>query len=372
MHAESDDVPGILAIQNNNIGDLVLATPVLAELRRRFPDARLDVLASAYNAPVLDGNPNVDAVHIYTKRKHLDGQHPPWHAHLRNARLLHRLREAHYDFVLLLSGCATPKHLSMARWLAPRLVVGFHDALLHGERTTGRRGLWLSGIADDHVVPRSLALLSATLGATHAQVPSVSRNPCVVFPDASARERLHAQLREQGLQPDRPLVALQISARRPRQRWGSDRFVDLVRRLHDDLNAQILLLWSPGAADAVTHPGDDDMAAAIAGACRGLPVFPLRTSTLRDLIAGLSLADAVVSPDGGAMHLAAALDRPVVALFGDSDPQRWHPWCGRHLVLRPASRHVRDILPDEAADAVRAVISPESATHEDVPSGAMA
>src|ERR687892_2259827 len=60
----------ILVIRRDNIGDLVCATPLLAALRRRHPQAHIAALVNSYNAGVLTGNPDIDAVHVYTKLKH--------------------------------------------------------------------------------------------------------------------------------------------------------------------------------------------------------------------------------------------------------------------------------------------------------------
>jgi ADP-heptose:LPS heptosyltransferase len=72
-------------------------------------------------------------------------------------------------------------------------------------------------------------------------------------------------------------------------------------------------------------------------------VVPVATADLKILIAALSLADRVICPDGGAMHLAAALAKPVVALFGDSPVDRWRPWGVPHRVLRPESHDLADL-----------------------------
>ena len=60
-------------------------------------------------------------------------------------------------------------------------------------------------------------------------------------------------------------------------------------------------------------------------------------------LAALSLARLVVCPDGGAMHLAAGLGKPVVALFGDSPVERWKPWGVPHRVVRPDSHDLKDL-----------------------------
>lgn len=76
-------------------------------------------------------------------------------------------------------------------------------------------------------------------------------------------------------------------------------------------------------------------------------VLPYPTARLEELIGMLASCDAAICADGGAMHIAAALRKPLVALFGDSPVERWHPWGVPYRVVRAASRDVAD-LPVEA------------------------
>ena len=112
-----------------------------------------------------------------------------------------------------------------------------------------------------------------------------------------------------------------------------------------------MLLWAPGSKDNPRHPGDDEAAQWIVQETKGLAVVPAPTPDLGTLIAALSLADRVVCADGGAMHLAAALGKPVVALFGDSPVERWRPWVVPHRVVRPDSHDLADLPLRAALDA---------------------
>jgi ADP-heptose:LPS heptosyltransferase len=112
-----------------------------------------------------------------------------------------------------------------------------------------------------------------------------------------------------------------------------------------------MLLWAPGARDDPRHPGDDEAAAEVRRIAKADTVFPVATPDLKTLIAALSVARVVVCPDGGAMHLAAGLGKPVVALFGDSPVARWRPWGVEHRVLRPESRNLADLPVEPVAEA---------------------
>ncbi len=167
--------------------------------------------------------------------------------------------------------------------------------------------------------------------------------------DADARERASTALGARV--PERKLIAVHISARKSSQRWPAERFAELMRSLGD--KAQILLLWSPGAADHPQHPGDDAKALAIMDAAGDLQLVAYPTYELKDLAAALSLADYVICSDGGAMHIAAALGKPILCFFGAWDGSRWHPWGVPYRLLQPDSRDVADINPAAALQAFR-------------------
>jgi heptosyltransferase-3 len=309
----------ILVVRRDNIGDLVCTTPLIDALRARWPQASLAALVTTYNAGVLAGNPALDDVYLYEKLKH---RSVSLISHLGDRlRQLWHLRRARFDCVLV--PAPTAQALKLARSLAPgKIVAPSHDAP-----------------ESVHEVERSFEL-GRSLGVSG--VPG----PLKVFADAAAVDALRTRC------GTGPFVAVHISARRAAQRWPQERYEALLRELAR-AGRKTLLLWAPGAPDDPRHPGDDTLARALAQAAAG--VQPVETPDLRTLIAALSLADRVVCPDGGAMHLAAALGKPVVALFGDSPVARWRPWRVPHRVVRPESGVLADLPLEPVLEALRAL-----------------
>ena len=321
--------PRILVIRRDNIGDLVCTTPLFSALREHFPDAWLGALVNSYNAPVLTGNSDLSKVIAYTKLKHVDAGQSAWR--LLGARFsdLWKLRRMKLDTVVLATTTPSARYRSLASWLAPKAVVGY-DATL--ERAMAGR----------HEVERVFAL-AARLGIEQGPIP-----PLKVVPDAVEVERAVASFAPGA----GARVAVHISARRPAQRWPAEGFAELIARLRDAHGARCMLLWAPGPSDHPQHPGDNEKSArirALLGSDARTVFYP--TATLPALIGALAACDCAVLPDGGAMHLAAALGKPVVALFGDSPVERWRPWGVAHRVLRPESRDVRDITVEEIEGA---------------------
>jgi ADP-heptose:LPS heptosyltransferase len=169
-----------------------------------------------------------------------------------------------------------------------------------------------------------------------------------IFPNADEVQRILSRLDAQGATSGRLRIGVHISARKLSNRWSSDRFVRLIRELHKRHGAAFMLFWSPGAANHPQHPGDDAMSAQVVAETQGVPLLPCATHRLEELIAGLSCCDVVVCSDGGALHMAAALNKPILCFFGDSDATRWHPWMVPHVLLQPASLNAGDITVEEA------------------------
>ncbi len=99
------------------------------------------------------------------------------------------------------------------------------------------------------------------------------------------------------------------------------------------------------------HPGDDEKAARVLELAAELPLVAAPTRRLEELIAALAACDAVICCDGGAMHVAAGLGKPIVCLFGQSSAAHWHPWGPPYELLQTPSMDVKDISVDAVARA---------------------
>lgn len=322
-----------LVVRRDNIGDLVLTTPLIRALRQHQPDAWIGALVNSYNAPALSGNADLDAVFAYDKAKHRP-ERSRFAVYRDTLRLLLSLRGLHLDTVILAGPGAQRQAYQLTRWLRPVATLGFvtPDFAPSGVTLPVDYG---NG-ATLHEAEDVFRLL-APLGIQGA-VP-----PASVHADRALVNALRPQA-QAALAGAMPWIAVQISARRIKQRWPVERYAALMQQLHATQGAGFLLFWAPGVAEDARHPGDDARVRDLIDALPGdIPVYAHPTLDLGSLIAGLSLADAVITPDGGAMHLAAALGKPVIALFGDSPVARWRPWCAEHEIVQADSGDVADV-----------------------------
>lgn len=347
------DNPRILIVRRDNIGDLVCTVPMISALRQSFPGAYLAALVNSYNAPVLANNPELNAVFLYNKTKHL-ASGAKWLGNwIARWRLIRNMRQQCFDLVILATPAPTRHWFRLVQLIGARDVVAMKTPGGRMPRCVTVAVPQPRDFSKLHAVEQNMALLKAV----GMDIPPGHQR---VYPDAGLLEQARARLAELKETEGMPLVGLHISARKASQRWPVERFIELVHRLHTERRCRFALFWSPGSEHNPRHPGDDEKAAAIVAATRDLPLLPMPTHTLPELIAGLALLDRIICSDGGAMHLAAALGKPIVCLFGDSDPVIWRPWDVPHRVIQPASRQVDKVTAGDILAALAALAAIES------------
>ena len=312
----------ILIIRRDNIGDLVCTTPMLAALRKAMPDAWIGVLVNQYNVAVMRGNPDVNDVFAYRKAKHRAPGESKLAIWLETAGLLWKLRRKGVDVAIVASpgGDRYAKLVGARRIIADKPGAPFHEVEAVGKL-----------LAPLGIEPE-LGPLQLT------PVPEIVVAMCPKLVELAGRK----------------IWVIHLSAREKSRRWPAEKYIELIERLASPERG-FALFWSPGPADHPAHPGDDEKAALVLAACRDKGAVPVVTERLEELIAALSLCDGLVGADGGAMHLAAALNLKTAALFENSEAKRtrWYPWGARHVLLQPTTFAVADISVDQVEAAVR-------------------
>jgi len=290
---------------------------------------------------VMEGNPDIDAFFSYTKAKHLEPGESTLGIFWSRLVTIWTLRRQRFDWILLPGG-PQKSAIRFAKWIGAKKIL-----IRDQEDSKG---------GPHHVEQCCHQLLRMGL---RFETP-----PARLTPNPGAVAKIQSSLTPDWQAIQGPVIALHLSSRKPSQRWPAPRFAETAHQLHEALGAKFLLLWSPGKADNPLHPGDDEKAQEVLKMTSDLPVHPITTERLEDLIGALSLCEAMICSDGGAMHLAAALGKPMVCLFGDSDPDHWGPWKTPHQTLQKSSREVADI---SARETGTALINLLSGTEQRVP-----
>jgi heptosyltransferase-2 len=277
-------VSRLLVVAPNWIGDALMAQPLLAVLRERRPELRIDVLAPAWVAPVARRMPEVDGV-IAAPFRHGGLQ-------LGERWRLGRSLKGRYDEAIVLPNSWKSALLPFFAGVAKR--TGYVGEARYGLLNDRHRN-------PERLMRRHYARLAGELPEPLPQ-PRLKADPAGI-----ERVRKRFEL------PARYAVLCPGAEYGPAKRWP------FFAELADRLGMPAVLLGSANDAAA---------AAGIAG------INLVGKTSLDEAMDAIAGADLVVSNDSGLMHVAAALGRPLVALYGSSSPEMTPPQAGKVLWLK--------------------------------------
>jgi heptosyltransferase-3 len=311
-------VESVLLIRLRSIGDTILMTPCLGAIKSWRPDIRITVVSEPLAAPLLKDHPLVDQLVIAGKGT------------ASRIALVRGLRYSRFDAAFNLHGGSTGTILA---------------ALSGATTTVGYRGYRYSGLlkmrapAPDrllaretiHSVEQQLALIS------WAGVPWPAEVNLSLPLSADALASVEGRLKAAGIDRAQPgsngYAVLSPCASAESKRWPAAYFAqvaDHLKRRHQLTSV------------VIAGPGEEAIAGQITGLADNCAV-DITGIDLKELVALLARSSVFIGNDSGPMHMAAAFDRPIVAMFGTSNPSVWSPWTqAPHRVLT-APAATRDI-----------------------------
>ncbi len=313
---------GIVVVQTAFLGDVVLTTPLLRELRRTHPGARISLVASPVGAEALAGQPFLDEIEVLDKKGR--GRGP-----IALLALAARLRGA--DAAVAAQRSARTGILVRASGARRR--VGFEGAAGAFGYTDA-----VPWVAERHAAVRYLEL-ARPIGGKPEEADARPRLEVRAAEGARVEERL----RENGIGPGARLLAVAPGSIWGTKRWIPSGFASVLRGAEERGLAPVL----------VGSPGEGPLCEEIARAAGvGAPVLAGRL-TIPALAALLRASEALVSNDSGAGHVASAVGTPVVTVFGPTVPAFGYAPFGRdHRIVehpaldcRPCHRHGPDRCP---------------------------
>ena len=288
----------VFILKPSSLGDVVQALPVLRLLKRHRPDAQVFWWLEAGLAPLLEGDPDLAGIIPFERQRWSSPRHwgEVWTS-------LRDIRARRFDWVIDLQSLARS---GLCAWLANGgLTVGLED---------GREG---APALHDFSVPRPSPV-------THAVDWYLEVLPCLGVPVhhdftwIPERPVVAAAVREKWNLGGERWIAFQPGARWENKRWPVEHFAQVAQACARDFpNARFAILGSAGERGL-----GETIAGAVPGRCLNLA----GGLSLPEMIEWLRLCEVLVSNDTGPMHVAAALGKPVVALFGPTEPRRTGPY----------------------------------------------
>jgi heptosyltransferase-2 len=300
---------GLLVRSQNWIGDVVIATASLRCIRRSFPEALVSVLAKPWVIPILAHNPHIDEIIEYDGK----GIHQGVAGRIRLSRYL---RTRRFKGAVLLQRAFEAALISFLARIPQRM--GY---------TTDARGFLLTHKAKAAKQEFNMPRLEHDLKLLEGFGLQVSEKELLLPIGEEQEGRAKRRLRELGIESDEPLVGFSPGAvGSVLKRWYPERFAELAVRIREAYPARVLLFGAPAEREL----GDEICRRA---AIPGVVNLAGHTS-LEEAIALIGLCGTFVTNDSGLMHVAAALDVPLVCIFGPTDPGRTAPWSRRYVLVR--------------------------------------
>lgn len=288
----------ILIIRTDRLGDVILSTPVIKNLRNFYPDSHIAFMVRPYTKAIVENNPYLNEVIVYDKNdKHK--------SIISSIKFCLELRKKKFDVAYILNPtnranliaffAGIPKRIGLNRKFGRLLNHPIPDKKHEGKK---------------HELDYTLGILEA------AGIPVTEKN--MYFPIEKISEEKIENLLLQHQIKDNDFVVLHPSASCPSKRWPQENFIALAKLINEKTKLKITVISAENekkfSKELTKEKGIIDF--------RGI----LSVSDTGSLLKRTKL---FVSNDSGPVHIAASLNTPVISIFGRNDPglspKRWRP-----------------------------------------------
>lgn len=279
----------VLVIKLRAIGDVLISTTILPNLKNRFPNAKIHFLTEPQSGALLKYNPFIDNLITFGRKE--SGY----------LKFLLRLRKEKYDIVFDLF--CNPRSAQMTFATKARYRVGYSFRL----RRYAYNILLKSRSDIVHNVDFNLDELRA-LG-----IDVVSRLPVLYISEIEesfAENFLQAKTKK----GDR-IIGINAGGGWEAKLWNLEKFAQLADKLMDDFGFKVIIFWGPGQGNIYKK---------IQSMMNNTPIIPPPT-TLLELAALQKRCEFIISNDSGPMHIGAAIGTPTLGIFGPTKPQLQGP-----------------------------------------------
>jgi len=295
----------VLILRLRSIGDIVLLTPALQLLKRWRPDLQVSVLVEGRFRQLLEATTDVDEI-----LEPGSGSGP--------AKLISRIaavREIRRrQFALCMNLHGGPTSTFLARWSGARWKVGFGHFR--------QRGIYQTLIPDARVILNQPNVHTAEHQASaffHLGLPRAEIPPASLTVSQAAEIRWDEKRACLGIPQGREYAVLHPTALYFTKQWAPENFAALGNHLEQQMGLPVVYTSGPGETATLDRV---EQAA-------GTAIRRLEGPGLGDFLAALAGARLFVGNDSGPAHMAAALGRPGVVIFGSSSSAIWGPWRPR-------------------------------------------
>jgi heptosyltransferase-2 len=283
----------ILIIRLSSVGDIVLATPLLRVLRARFPSSHLDFVVRKEYAELVRYNKNLNNIVEFDAKTGFSG--------LR--KLKNQLRAEHYDLVVDIHNSLRSRYLRTLMGVKNIVVINkriFARTMLVKFKKNYYRGL--VSIADRYIEPVNKFGVRNDNAGLELYIPD------------EIEIKIYKRMLVLGIDRNKKVIGFCPSAKHSTKRWPQERFAELGIQLVDEYGVKILLFGGPDDKERCSAIADTINKRTIKGSAVDLT----GELSLLESAAAIEACTLIVTNDSGLMHIASAMNKKVVAIFGST------------------------------------------------------
>ena len=291
----------ILIVQLRQLGDILLTTPSIRELKKQWPDASIDFLAHPMGRLILEGNPHLDHILTYDENAKL----------LDQLRFLKHLRDKRYDIVLDFMYNPRSAFLSFATRAPRRLAFPSRRDFYFTEQIPASKRV-------EYIVRekfRYLKFLGLNPSNLTLELP---------WNESHVKPTTDFFLRNPQFASAKVRVAISPTHRRAERQWPVERYANIADRLVSEFNASVVWIWGPGEEEFVKNA---------LVLCKQPMLLAPRTS-FRELAAFLANCDLFIGNSNGPSHVAVANSQSSLQIHGTTYAAAWCPQNRLHRALQ--------------------------------------
>jgi lipopolysaccharide heptosyltransferase II len=306
----TEEIQNLLIRSTNWIGDAVMTTPAVRAIRKRFPNTHISILAKPWVVPVFENSEHIDRLLIYDDQ----GRHKGIFGKFRLAK---DLKKYHFDAVILFQNAFEAALITFLAGIPLR--IGYNTdvrqlLLTHAVSCTNE-------IKKKHQTDYYLNIIRGIGMEEYNRELYLKLNQ-------KDRFRVEKILTEQRLSVDDKLIGINPGATYgPAKQWPYDRFARLADKIQAFTGGRIVIFGGP-------H--DKELGRKISRRMLNRPIDLSGGTSLGEAMALIERCDLFITNDSGLMHVAAALDVPLIAVFGSTNPATTGPLGSNSKVVQAA------------------------------------
>jgi ADP-heptose:LPS heptosyltransferase len=282
-----------------------MCTPAVRALREKYPQSHMAFLVEKESADILKLNPHLNELLILDRNRYRDPVY--W------MDVVRRFRKRRFDLTVDFLGNPRTAYLSLLSGARQRL----------GYRTARRRPFYNLAVKTDATGKYSAAHKLEMLEALGIHSRDVRLD---FFVSQEARSFAREFFDDSRVDREGMIISMSPTSRRRFRRWPAERFAQLTDWLISEFRATVILVWGPGEKGVVEE---------IADKAKCSPLICRETRNLLELGAILERCDLHIGNDNGTKHMAVALGKPTLTIFGPEDPRNWiYPDPARHKFVK--------------------------------------